>query len=56
MSGISLDKLAQQVQGKIIASTDVSSVLLSAVAALDAAGPTDVAFVSTEKHVLSGKA
>jgi UDP-3-O-[3-hydroxymyristoyl] glucosamine N-acyltransferase len=53
MSGISLDKLAQQVQGKIVASTDVSSVLLAAVAALDAAGPTDVTFVSTEKHVLS---
>ena len=53
MSGISLDKLAQQLQGKIVASTDVASVLLNAVAALDAAGPTDVTFVSTEKRVLS---
>jgi len=53
MSGISLDKLAQEVQGKIITSTDTASVQLSAVAALDAAGPTDVTFVSTEKHVLS---
>jgi len=52
MSGTTLDKLAQHLHGKIVASTDVSSVLLNGVAGLDVAGPTDVTYVSTEKHVL----
>jgi len=53
MSRITLEKLAQHLHGKIVADTDVSTVLLNAVAALDAAGPTDITFVTTEKHALS---
>jgi len=53
MVEITLEKLAQQLHGKVVADTDASDVLLSAVAGLDAAGPADVTFVSDEKHVMS---
>jgi len=53
MAKITLEKLAQHLQGKVVADADVSDVLLSAVAGVDAAGPTDITFISDEKHVLS---
>lgn len=53
MAEISLEKLAERLQGTVVADSDVSSVMVSAVAGLDAAGPTDVTFVSDEKYMLS---
>jgi len=53
MAKITLEKLAQQLHGRVVSDSDASGVLLSAVAGLDAAGSADVTFVADEKHVMS---